>query len=105
MAQTRRAKGVKRLIDTAYATAKELILKHRDKLNAIAEALLEFETLDGEHIREIMEHGKMLNPPRSPKPPDLPADEEAVEEEPKKKKADEDDGELPGELEGAPVGA
>ena len=95
---------VKRLIDTAYRTATDIIVEHRDKLNAIAEALLEFETLDGVHIQEIMEHGKMLNPPRNPNPPDLPPAEEVVEEAPKKV-ADEDDGELPEGLEGAPVGA
>ncbi len=96
---------VKRLIDTAYATAKEIILKHRDQLNAIAAALLEFETLDGTNIKEIMEHGKMLNPPRNPRPPDLPPNEEVKGEEKPKKVVDKDDGELPEGLEGAPVGA
>src|SRR2546425_1174327 len=59
---------VRKLCADAYARAKELILKNRDKLEAIAKALLEFETLDGAQIREIMEHGRMLNPPSSSKP-------------------------------------
>jgi cell division protease FtsH len=54
---------VRRLCDEAYARANELILKHRDKLEIIAKALLEFETLDGSQIHEILDHGHMLNPP------------------------------------------
>ena len=41
-------------------------------MDAIAKALLEYETLDGANVKEIMEHGRMLNPPRS-KPPMPPA--------------------------------
>ena len=73
---------VKRLIDNAYAKATELINKHRDKLNAIAEALLEYETLDGSHIEEIMEHGELKNPPSSPLPPDLPSEAPEKEKSP-----------------------
>jgi cell division protease FtsH len=63
---------VRKLCDDAYARAKELILKHREKLEAIAKALLEFETLDGVQIREIMEHGRLLNPPSSGSKPRTP---------------------------------
>ncbi len=54
---------VKKLCDDAYSRAKELLIKYRDKLEAIAKALLEYETLDGAQIRDIIEHGRMLNPP------------------------------------------
>lgn len=63
---------VKRLIDTAYGRATDLIKTNRDKLDAIAKGLLEYETLDAKHIHEIMEHGDIQNPPSSPTPPDLP---------------------------------
>jgi len=56
---------IKRLLDEAYQKAKDLIRAHRDKLDAITKALLEYETLDGVHIREIMDHGSLLNPPSS----------------------------------------
>jgi cell division protease FtsH len=85
---------VKRLIDNAYAKATELIQAHRDKLDAIAKALLEYETLDAKHIHEIMEHGEIRNPPTPPTPPELPA-----EEAPKKRPAEtplEPEGGLPG---------
>lgn len=95
---------VKRLIDEAYAKAKELLLKHREQLDTIAKALLEYETLDGNHIRDLMEHGEMRNPPPSPAPPPPPVDE--VGEAGSKPKKDEerrvDDGLEPG-LAGAPA--
>jgi cell division protease FtsH len=57
---------VRKLIDDAYAKAKDLLIQHREKLEVIARALLEYETLDGAQIREIIEHGRMLNPPPGP---------------------------------------
>ena len=72
---------VRKLCDDAYARATELLIANRDKLEAIAKALLEYETLDGAQIRDIISTGKMQNPPASinPKtPPKLPAVEGAV---------------------------
>ncbi len=64
---------VRQLCDGAYARAKELLIKHRDKLEAISKALLEFETLDGAQIRDILEFGSMKNPPSAPtRPPSEP---------------------------------
>src|SRR5262249_46666425 len=61
---------VRRLVDEAYSRAKNLILQKRDKLELIAKALLEFETLDGSQIKDIIEHGEMRNPPSTrPNPP------------------------------------
>jgi cell division protease FtsH len=94
---------VKRLIDEAYSKATALLTKYRDQLNAIAAALLEFETLDGTHIKDIMAHGRMLNPPDHPKtppaPPPLPV---AAESKPRTQQR-EDEGGLPGDLAGVPA--
>jgi cell division protease FtsH len=59
---------VRKLIDDAYDTARQTLMTHRDKLETIAKALLEYETLDGVQIRDIIEHGRMLNPPPGPPP-------------------------------------
>ncbi len=59
---------VKRIIDASYAVAKRIIEANRDKLEAIAKALLEFETLEGSQVEEIVRTGKMTNPP-PPVPP------------------------------------
>ncbi|MCL4107895.1 UNVERIFIED_CONTAM: hypothetical protein GTU68_001212 [Idotea baltica] len=94
---------VKRLIDTAYQTATDLILENRDKLNTIAKGLLEFETLDGVHIDEIMEHGEMKNPPSAPTPPDIPDDSSKTEEPPADGRDKDEGKDFPGDL--APAGA
>jgi cell division protease FtsH len=59
---------VRRLLDDAYQTAKQTLIANRDKLDAIAKALLEYETLDGQQIKELIEFGEMKNPPRSVTP-------------------------------------
>lgn len=65
---------VKRLIDEAYQRANRLLHENRDKVEAIAKGLLDYETLDASHIRDILEHGEIKNPPPTTfsKPPPLP---------------------------------
>jgi cell division protease FtsH len=57
---------VKRIIDEAYKTAKDLITNNLDKLELIAKSLLEFETLDGTQVEEIVRTGKFTPPPPAP---------------------------------------
>jgi len=54
---------VRSIIDLSYARAKEILTQHRDKLVALAQALLEYETLDAAEISEICETGKLSKPP------------------------------------------
>ena len=44
---------VRKLVDDAYARATKILTAQRSKLEIIAKALLEFETLDGSQIREV----------------------------------------------------
>src|SRR6478672_3035694 len=60
---------VRKLIDDAYKTATKVLTQHREHLEAIAKALLEYETLDGLQIKEILEHGRLINPPPGAPPP------------------------------------
>jgi cell division protease FtsH len=46
---------VRRLIDSAYARATEVIQANLDKMHVMAEALLQWETIDAEQIDAIME--------------------------------------------------
>jgi cell division protease FtsH len=55
---------IRRIIDQQYALARSLIEGNRDKVEAMAKALLELETLDADQIDDIMAG----NPPRPPKP-------------------------------------
>ena len=54
---------VRRIIDEQYALARKLLEEHRDKVDAMAAALLELETIDADQIDDIM-NGL---PPRPPK--------------------------------------
>ena len=91
---------VRKLIDDAYQTATETLTAHRDKLEIIAKALLEFETLDGVQIKEIIEHGRLLNPPPGPPPP---SGQKMSPEKPPKQVVAPDVPPLPGGLSGAPA--
>jgi cell division protease FtsH len=94
---------VKRLIDEAYSKATTLLLKYREQLNTIAAALLEYETLDGVHIKDIMAHGRMLNPPDHPKAPPSPPPLPVAAEAKPRPQQQEDEGGLPGDLAGVPA--
>jgi cell division protease FtsH len=59
---------IRRIIDEQYNLAKKLILENRDKVEAMAKALLEWETIDAEQIQDIIEG----RPPRPPKPAPIP---------------------------------
>jgi cell division protease FtsH len=57
---------VKRIIEEANNTAKQLITANRDKLEIIANALLEYETLEGGQVEEILRSGTFTPPPKPP---------------------------------------
>ena len=91
---------VKRLIDTAYNKAREMLLSHREELDLIAHALLEYETLDASHIKDLMDDGEMSDPPASPNPPEFDSENN---KSPKEQDSTLGDDINPGDL--APVGA
>jgi cell division protease FtsH len=92
---------IKRFIDEAYAIATRILNEGRDKVELIANALLEYETLDAAHLKDIIEFGEMRNPPSAPKPPPVP---DELKKKPAAKTADEDRPEGPGPIPGA-IGA
>ncbi|MFD2370178.1 ATP-dependent zinc metalloprotease FtsH [Brevibacillus sp. GCM10020057] len=51
------------IINECYARCTELLTKHRDQLDLIANTLLRVETLDAEQIRQLIETGRMDNDP------------------------------------------
>jgi cell division protease FtsH len=60
---------IRRIIDEQYALARRLIEENREKVDRMAKALLEWETLDGDQVNDIMEG----RPPRPPKPATPPS--------------------------------
>jgi cell division protease FtsH len=67
---------VKRLCDDSYQRAMKVLTQRKETLIAIAKALLEYETLDGSQIREILNNGRLINPP----PPISPAGQDEIPE-------------------------
>ena len=60
---------IRRIIDEQYSLARRLIEENRDKVDTMAKALLEWETLDSDQVNDIMAG----RPPRPPKPATPPA--------------------------------
>jgi cell division protease FtsH len=63
---------IRRIIDQQYALARKLVEENKDKIEAMATALLEWETINSDQIGDIME-GRDPRPPKptqaSPVPP------------------------------------
>jgi cell division protease FtsH len=55
---------IRRIIDEQYMNARKLIEANREKVEIMAKALLEWETLDADQVNDIMQG----RPPRPPKP-------------------------------------
>ena len=71
---------IRAIIESQYERAEKIIAERAEAHKKIAEALLEHETLDGVHVREILEYGEIRTPVEY-KPLSVPAE-----------KAGEDDG-------------
>ena len=64
---------VRTLVDGGYDKAKSLLKKFKKQLHALANALLEFETLSGDEIKQLIETGKFdRDDGETVKPSDLP---------------------------------
>ncbi|MBK9246292.1 MAG: ATP-dependent zinc metalloprotease FtsH [Burkholderiales bacterium] len=55
---------IRRIIDEQYALARRLIEEHRDQVEVMAKALLDWETIDAEQIDDIV-NGRPPRPPKS----------------------------------------
>ena len=85
---------VHRIISTAYERARTILQDNRDKLESMANALLERETLDGEDVLMILRGEELgpMGPAPEPKRASMNVDEDGEE----KRVGDEDEGPAPG---------
>lgn len=106
-------KEVRRIINDCYARAQTILEENRDKLDAMADALMKYETIDADQLKDIMEG-------RTPRPPEgwddhdssgqTPASggNQATSHDPDDSSADEDDeshkGRRPSDPMGGPAG-
>ena len=56
---------IRKIIDQQYAVARKLLEDNRDKVEVMAKALLDLETIDADQIADIMA-GRPVRPPKSP---------------------------------------
>ena len=54
---------VRRVIDECYTRAHQILVDNRDKLDAMADALIQYETIDSDQIDDIMA-GREVRPPK-----------------------------------------
>lgn len=75
-----------------FERTKKIVEEHKDEVIAIAEALLKYETIEGRHVDEIMEHGEIRSEVVSSKTEleDKKEAEEKSAEESAQKKSKED---------------
>jgi cell division protease FtsH len=45
---------IRRLIDEQYALAEKILREHADKIEAMTAALMEYETIDADQVKDIM---------------------------------------------------
>jgi cell division protease FtsH len=73
---------VRRIIDEAHVEARKIISGNQDKLERLAERLIEDETLEGEQLFAVLSGRPPLDPPAAlPAPPSEPPDEQVVPDE------------------------
>ena len=68
---------IQRIVTENYQRAINILTENKDKLLLVADKLIEYETLSGEHIAELVETGTMQNPPTKELPPPMPEEPDA----------------------------
>jgi cell division protease FtsH len=62
---------IRKVVDQGYDRAKQVLSDHVDQLHTLAQALLEYETLSGDEIKELLDSGKLDRPDGSKVKPDV----------------------------------
>ncbi len=75
-------KEIRRVVEEGYERAKTVLNEHRDELETLAQALLEYETLSGDEIRKILDGGSIDRGGSSK--PTIPAAGSSVPKAPRK---------------------
>jgi cell division protease FtsH len=52
-------KEIRRVVEQGYERAKSVLTEHRDELDTLAKALLEYETLSGDEIKAVLAGGSI----------------------------------------------
>jgi len=85
---------IKNIIDTQYSRAMEILNDKIDGLHTTAAALLEYETIEGKHVHEILEHGKITSEITHDRAEDESQTEEEIAEDAKPTAQEKDNEEI-----------
>ncbi len=72
---------IKRVIEEQYDRAVDILKDRYDAMDVLAKNLLEYETLDGSHVKEILETGQIQTPIKISKPKATKKDNKAGDDE------------------------
>jgi cell division protease FtsH len=91
------------IVQEQYIRSLQILNEHRAALDTMAEALLEHETIDGNHVNEILEFGEMRSPIIKRVIAEPEPEPDAVDDETESQAEEDDDkGDLSGEEAPAP---
>ncbi|MDX9862568.1 MAG: cell division protein FtsH, partial [Rhodospirillales bacterium] len=65
---------IRRLIDNGEMMAEKILTEHRDELEKLAVALLEYETLSGEEVKALLRGEPIVRPTADDEPTPTPRD-------------------------------
>jgi len=68
-------RSIREIVDSQYKRCRLILQDRMDQLHALAEGLLEHETLEGKHVHEIIESGEIKSPVMRPEPIVVPKTE------------------------------
>ena len=86
-------KKIHEIVQEQYERSIKILKEHREALDVLANALLEHETLDGIHVKEILEYGELRSPIVKRQATETDAENnETVDQAKDKKAGKEDDG-------------
>ncbi len=84
--------AIRQIVDRQYDRCKSILEEHIGHLHTLADALLEYETVEGKHVHEIIDTGSLTSPVIPTEPISEPEKEpEEAEDEGKAKKGEEED--------------
>ncbi|MDO4221433.1 MAG: ATP-dependent zinc metalloprotease FtsH [Akkermansia sp.] len=86
---------IQRIVTENYERALRILTENRERLILIAEKLIEYETLSGKQVQELLDTGTLSEPPHRELPPDIPDAPQQVQPELNLEDNDQDSPSLP----------
>jgi cell division protease FtsH len=76
--------AIHEIVEQQYERAEQILEEHREHLHTLADSLIQYETVDGKHVHEILDTGAIQSPIEPPEPMTVPGPEDEGGEPEKK---------------------